>query len=170
MDPKEYEEKIIKKLVDEFQQNFYDKVGFMPTVIINREKEKIVQNALSLDDLKKIVDSHIPEKFKNMGCTLESKHRYREIVMLRQIFCYIAKKQGYNLNPIGEKLGNRDHTTVIHSVRTASDLLGTDPVFISIYDNIIYDIVKTYGNEFALLQSVKEEWDNSQSALHTVLL
>jgi chromosomal replication initiation ATPase DnaA len=170
MDPKEYEEKIIKKLVDEFQQNFYNKVGFRPVVIINREKEKVVQNALSLDDLKKIVDSHIPEKFKNMGCTLESKHRYREIVMLRQIFCYIAKKQGYNLNPIGEKLGNRDHTTVIHSVRTASDLLGTDPVFISIYDNIIYDIVKTYGNEFALLQSVKEEWDNSQSALHPVLL
>jgi len=170
MDPKEYEEKVIKKLVDEFQQNFYDKVGFRPVVIINREKDKIVQNALSLDNIKKIVDSHIPEKFKNMGCSLESKHRYREVVILRQIFCYIAKRQGYNLNPIGEKLGNRDHTTVIHSVRTATDLLATDPIFISIYDNIIYDIVKTYGNEFALLHSVKEKWDNSQSALHPVLL
>jgi hypothetical protein len=170
MDPKEYEEKLIKKLVDEFQQNFYDKVGFRPVVIINREKDKIVQNALSLDNIKKIVDSHIPEKFKNMGCSLESKHRYREIVMLRQIFCYIAKRQGYNLNPIGEKLGNRDHTTVIHSVRTATDLLATDPIFISIYDNIIYDLVKNYGDEFALLHSVKEKWDNSQSALHTVLL
>jgi chromosomal replication initiation ATPase DnaA len=170
MDPKEYEEKVIKKLVDEFQQNFYDKVGFRPVVIINREKDKIVQNALSLDNIKKIVDSHIPEKFKNMGCSLESKHRYREVVILRQIFCYIAKRQGYNLNPIGEKLGNRDHTTVIHSVKTATDLLATDPIFISIYDNIIYDIVKTYGNEFALLHSVKEKWDNSQSALHSVLL
>ena len=170
MDPKEYEEKLIKKLVDEFQQNFYDKVGFMPTVIINRHEDKVVQKVISLDDLKKIVDSHLPGKFETNGWTLESKYRYREVVMLRQIFCYIAKKQGYNLKAIGEKLGNRDHTTVIHSVRTASDLLATDPVFISIYDNIIYDIVKIYGDEFALLHSVKEKWDNSQSALHTVLL
>jgi chromosomal replication initiation ATPase DnaA len=170
MDPKEYEEKVIKKLVDEFQQNFYDKVGFRPVVIINREEEKVVQKVLSLDDLKEIVDSHLPEKFKTNGWTLESGYRYREVVMLRQIFCYIAKKQGYNLKPIGEKLGNRDHTTVIHSVRTASNLLATDPIFISVYDNIIYDLVKNHGDEFALLHSVKEKWDNSQSALHPVLL
>ena len=55
MDPKEYEEKLIKKLVDEFQQNFYDKVGFMPTVIINRHEDKVVKNVISLDDLKKII-------------------------------------------------------------------------------------------------------------------
>lgn len=170
MDPKDYEEMIIKKLVSEFQESFYEKVGFMPVVIINRNEEGIVQKVIQLSELEEIVNTYLPEKFKEKSWTLQSNCRKREVVVLRQIFCYIARKQGYKLTVIGDKLGKRDHTTVIHSVTTASNLLATDALFINIYDSIIRDIVKIYGDEFALLHSVKEKWDNSQPALHPVLL
>jgi chromosomal replication initiator protein len=59
---------------------------------------------------------------------VESRHlfgikRNRPYVRPRQIVCYIAK---YNipditLKEIGRYLGNRDHSTVIHSVRSVED-------------------------------------------------
>jgi chromosomal replication initiator protein len=47
-----------------------------------------------------------------------SKTRKTEVVNGRFIFCGIMKEYfGYSLKKIGEFVGNRDHTTIIHSIQ-----------------------------------------------------
>jgi len=48
----------------------------------------------------------------------------REVVHARQLcMYYIRQRTELSLNSIGERFGGRDHTTVIHAVRTIKDLL-----------------------------------------------
>jgi chromosomal replication initiator protein len=59
--------------------------------------------------------------------TLVLKTRKREIVMARQVAMYlIQKNEKLSLKSIGEAFGGRDHTTVIHSKDTVSDLMYSD--------------------------------------------
>lgn len=53
------------------------------------------------------------------------KSRKRELVVLRQVYCYFCMKNGLlnSLKEVGETIGSRDHTTVIHSCKTVKDLL-----------------------------------------------
>lgn len=172
MDPKDYEQMVINKLVAEFQENFYNKVGFVPIVITaNQKKENDNKKIVSLDNLKEIVNAYRSEKAIKNDWTLESKDRHTDVVMLRQIFCYIAKKIGYYLKSIGAVIGNRDHTTVIHSVNVVTNMLSIkDPFYTMYYESILNDIIKTYGDEFTLLHTTKEKRDNTESTLHPVLL
>ena len=70
-----------------------------------------------------------------MGCVSEvtgvskekimSKERFLEVVKARHLYCHFARKYtDYPLSVIGKSIG-RDHTTVINSLRTASDLIDT---------------------------------------------
>ncbi len=59
------------------------------------------------------------------------QRRFRPYVRPRQIVCYIAK---YNiphitLKDIGRYLGNRDHSTVIHAVRSVEDEMSYNQKF-----------------------------------------
>lgn len=57
------------------------------------------------------------------------KCRKREIVMSRQISMMFIKQYDHgSLKAIGFYFGGRDHTTVIHSIRTIKDLMSTDEV------------------------------------------
>lgn len=52
--------------------------------------------------------------------------REHELVWVRQLYCYMAKKfTSKSLKAIGSLIGNRDHTTVIHSKKVAQDLIDT---------------------------------------------
>lgn len=58
---------------------------------------------------------------------LKGKSRKREIVQARQIAMFFAKQlTAHTLKSIGENFGNRDHSTVLHSFHTVSDLMDTD--------------------------------------------
>jgi len=48
--------------------------------------------------------------------------RHRETLIYRQIYCYIARNMGYTFKSIGLAI-NKDHSTVIHSYKTITDLL-----------------------------------------------
>ena len=55
---------------------------------------------------------------------VQSKSRKREIVLARQLYCfYMCFYTKLSLKRIGETIGGRDHTTVIHSRQTIIDLL-----------------------------------------------
>lgn len=59
---------------------------------------------------------------------LSHKIRKREIVFARQMAMYFLKlKTNLSLNTIGGLFGNRDHTTVIHSVQRLNDLADVYP-------------------------------------------
>ncbi len=71
----------------------------------------------------KIVCDH----FKLNAEKLKSKHRAKELVYARHvIFHFIRKHTSMTLKSAG-LLFNRDHTTVIHSIETLSDLMDTEP-------------------------------------------
>jgi chromosomal replication initiation ATPase DnaA len=61
-----------------------------------------------------------------------SQNRKRENVQARQLYCYIAvNTTGESLVKIGQVIGDRDHTTVIHSHRLVEDMLATrEPIFV----------------------------------------
>ena len=56
--------------------------------------------------------------------TIYEKTRRKEVVKPRQVIMYILRKD-FNVSypSIGEKLGGRDHTTVIHSCKKIEDEL-----------------------------------------------
>ena len=61
---------------------------------------------------------------------LKAKTRKKEIVMARQVAMYFAKEYTtQSLKSIGHHFGGRDHSTVIHSVQTVSDMIDTDKRF-----------------------------------------
>jgi chromosomal replication initiator protein len=61
---------------------------------------------------------------------LQSKRRQRSIALPRQVCMYLARKHTrYSLEEIGGYFGGRDHTTVMHAVKTVEGRCDTDQEF-----------------------------------------
>jgi chromosomal replication initiator protein len=61
---------------------------------------------------------------------LQSKRRHRSVTVPRHVCMYLARQHTrYSLEEIGGHFGGRDHTTVMHSVRTVEERRRTDPAF-----------------------------------------
>ena len=68
---------------------------------------------------------------------IADKTRKREVVNGRFIFCGIMKEYfGYSLKKIGEFVGGRDHTTIIHSIEKYHDRYQTEEHYRSLVNNI----------------------------------
>jgi len=78
---------------------------------------------LSVEDIQRIVCNHysIPED------QIRAKNRKKEIALARQISMYLAKKMtNHSFKTIGLHFGGRDHSTVIHAIKTIEDLKKSD--------------------------------------------
>lgn len=61
---------------------------------------------------------------------ITSKKRDLDFVKARSFFYQYARKECINsLKAVGEKVGKRDHTTVIHGLKTFSDRCETEPSY-----------------------------------------
>jgi chromosomal replication initiator protein len=61
---------------------------------------------------------------------LQSKRRQRSIALPRQLCMYLARRNTrFSLEEIGGYFGGRDHTTVMHAVRTIEGRMSTDSEF-----------------------------------------
>jgi chromosomal replication initiator protein len=59
---------------------------------------------------------------------LQSKKRHKSIAFPRQVCMYLARKNTrYSLEEIGGYFGGRDHTTVLHAVRTVDADIKNEP-------------------------------------------
>ncbi|SNC74946.1 chromosomal replication initiator protein DnaA [Hymenobacter gelipurpurascens] len=75
---------------------------------------------------------------------LKAKTRKKEVVTARQVAMYFAKEHtSHSLKSIGHHFGGRDHSTVIHSVQTVSDLIDSDKSFRS----TIQDLRKKFAGK-----------------------
>lgn len=99
---------------------------------VNEIKELIKNNTkqrkmLSIKELIRIV-----AEFYNIDPeTICDKTRRKEVVRPRQITMYILREDFNTSYPtIGEKLGNRDHTTVIHSYEKIKRDIKEDPILL----------------------------------------
>jgi len=61
---------------------------------------------------------------------LVSKRRHRSVTQPRQLCMFLARHNThFSLQEIGHQFGDRDHTTVMHAVRTIEDRCGLDAEF-----------------------------------------
>ena len=83
-------------------------------------------NAPSIQMIAEIVT-----RFYNVKLTdLLSKRRHKSIALPRQVAMWLARRHTrYSLEEIGGYFGGRDHTTVMHAVRTTEDRANADPKF-----------------------------------------
>lgn len=90
---------------------------------------KFVRNAkkeISIDYIQQVVCDY----FDMPMDLLNSKTRKREVVQARQLAMFFSKKLTKNsLARIGKQIGNRDHATVLHAVKTVTNLSETNKTF-----------------------------------------
>ena len=77
-----------------------------------------------------------------------SQRRSRPLARPRQIAMYLAKKlTTRSLPEIGRKFANRDHTTVIHSIKTIENLKKNDLELCNNIDTLKNQILYNQSNE-----------------------
>jgi chromosomal replication initiator protein len=155
-DTRNYAAKLERRLIKEFKEKFEDKLGYSPVVLT---KVSSVGNSeipmISLDELSSYFDPYLPELFGS-PLSLKSSSRKRELVELRNIFCAIARMMRFTCVSIGEFLGGRDHTTVLHNVGTFNNLIETSESFREKYFQILTHIKESYES------SAMDEFDQTQ--------
>ena len=92
--------------------------------------ERIVRKAVRIENkpitIEEII-SKVCEHYKMNESALHTKSRKREIVQVRQVAMYLAKKHtDVSASKIGHLIGNRDHATVLHACKTVKDRVGVD--------------------------------------------
>jgi chromosomal replication initiator protein len=74
---------------------------------------------------------------------LLSKKRHKSIAMPRQICMFLARKHTrFSLEEIGGYFGGRDHTTVMHAVRTIEQKMEVDGKLKAEVDRIEQDLLQ----------------------------
>src|SRR3989440_7020215 len=99
---------------------------------IDLEMAKAALGETATADQKRITFQQIFDivtKYYNVRLSdLQSKKRHKSIAFPRQVCMFFARKHTrYSLEEIGGYFGGRDHTTVLHAVRTVDHDMKTDP-------------------------------------------
>jgi chromosomal replication initiator protein len=103
------------------------------TNIDMRLAERIIKRAVKVDNHPLTIDDILEKVCKHYNVAQQhvfSKSRKRDYVQVRQVSMYLAQK--YTKMPagrIGQLIGNRDHSTVIHSCNTIEKRLKVDKAF-----------------------------------------
>ncbi len=98
-----------------------------------RLAERVIKRAVKLDDKPLTIDDIVESVCHHYNVTVtavNSKSRKRDYVVARQVTMYLAQK--YTKMPasrIGKLVGNRDHSTVIHSCSKVEERLKIDAGF-----------------------------------------
>jgi len=134
---------VLQFLASTIKSNFRELEGALISLIARAtfsHSEATVDMAKSITDM--IVDETVTElsvdKVQKAVCdyfnvTTEemlSSSRKRQLVQARQIAMYLSRSlTNSSLSTIGDKIGGRDHATVLHSCNTVADMMLTDRLF-----------------------------------------
>ena len=95
--------------------------------------ERIIRKAVRCEHKPLTIEtivSKVCEFYKVDESVLHTKSRKREIVQVRQVAMYFAKKHTeISASKIGHLIGSRDHATVLHACKIVKDQLATDKEF-----------------------------------------
>ena len=98
-----------------------------------RLAERVIKRAVKVDNHPLTIDDILEKVCNHYGVSQQnvfSKSRKRNFVQVRQVSMYLAQK--YTKMPagrIGQLIGGRDHSTVIHSCNTVEQRLKVDHAF-----------------------------------------
>ncbi len=141
---------VVNYIAEHIKTNVREMEGFLISLIaqssLNRKSitislakqmvERFVNNSNREITITYIINS-VCEEMGTSQADFFTKSRKRNIVQARQLSMYFSKK--YTKAPlitIGEQCGGKDHATVIHSLKTVTNLLETDKQFRAIADKI----------------------------------
>lgn len=105
--------------------------------------QRIVRKAVNCTETKPLTIDSIINKVCNYyhidTSTIHTKTRKREVVQVRQVAMYLAKKYtDISSSKIGQLIGNKDHATVLHACKIIKDQV---------------EINKTFKNEIEEIES-----------------
>ena len=154
-------EEILKFISSEIKTSIRELVGALNRIvsfsrIYNRlpalaEAKTILKDLLNLSENKVTIESIqtiVCQFFKISKNEMLSARRSRYLVRPRQTAIYLAKLlTSKSLPEIGRSFSNRDHTTVIHSVKTIERLRKEDKELNSNIDNLKNRILYNKENE-----------------------
>ena len=98
-----------------------------------RLAERVIKRAVKIDEKPLTVDDILEKVCQHYNVSQQhvfSRSRKRDYVLVRQVSMYFAQK--YTKMPasrIGQLIGNRDHSTVIHSCSAVEQRLKVDKAF-----------------------------------------
>ena len=98
-----------------------------------RLAERVIKRAVKIDNHPLTIDDILEKVCRHYGVKphqVSGKSRKRDLVQVRQISMYLAQK--YTKMPasrIGQLIGGRDHSTVIHSCNTVEKRMKVDKAF-----------------------------------------
>lgn len=147
-------DKVIDYIAENIQTNIREMDGLLVSLIA---QSVLNRKAITVDLAKQIindftikathevsVDYIINVVCQNRNVNLEDFNtlsRKRNIVQARQLAMYFCKKYTKaSLNIIGSQCGNKDHATVLHSIRAVENMIDTDNEF----RQIVKDIEKNF--------------------------
>ena len=105
-----------------------------------RLAERVIKRAVKVDNKPLTVDDILEKVCGHYGVTQQnvfSRSRKRDYVLVRQVSMYLAQK--YTKMPasrIGQLIGGRDHSTVIHSCSAIEQRLQVDKSFVNELNSI----------------------------------
>lgn len=134
------EQEVIEYLAEALEGNIRELEGSLNSVVM---QSQLKNKALSITEVKTLIKNNIKPKktvaikdvvvviaeyYNIPESVIYEKTRRKEIVHARQVAMYILRED-FNISYplIGQKMGGRDHTTVIHSHLKIKDDLKTDP-------------------------------------------
>lgn len=93
--------------------------------------------AITIDEILEKVCNHYSVSVESIN----TKSRKREVVQVRQISMYFAKTLlDISTSKIGQRIGNRDHATVLHAIKIVKDQMDVDKQFRSEMEEIEAEI------------------------------
>ena len=114
------------------------------TKVILKDLLSIPENKVTMD----VIQTEVCKFFKISKNEMLSSRRSRYLVRPRQTAIYLAKSStSKSLPEIGRAFANRDHTTVIHSVKTIERLKKIDSELNTNIDNLKNQILLNKSNE-----------------------
>lgn len=138
-------EQLENEMVDGFKEEFFKSMGYYPVVITKRDVSEELVPLMTLDKLQEYFEPLLPV-IHGIKYSLKTKRRFREVVLLRMMFIFIAKKWGYSYSSIAKYLKFADHTTPIHAYKTFMNIYSVDPSFREHYQQVVNHIKKQHDN------------------------
>lgn len=84
-------------------------------------------NDINREVTPEVIQKAVADHFNLDVEKIKSTTRRRQVVLARQISMFLVKQHtNESLKKIGQLFGNRDHSTVIYSLRTVTDLMDTN--------------------------------------------
>ena len=116
----------------------------LSNVLLNASNSNLTITATDLD----LIQSTVCKFFKISKSEMLSSRRSRYLVRPRQTAIYLTKiLTSKSLPEIGREFSNRDHTTIIHSVKTIEKLKEKDPEMTNNINNLKNQILYNKENE-----------------------